>query len=128
MKLPIIKRISKEDLKSADLPAWIDPLLTALNAFITPVTTALQGKLTFQDNFLANVISKTFTSATKLTINPRLSVDQSRLSITGVVPLYASGKIIDEFGWERNSDGSIAVTVNFNGGGSAAVTLLVLLG
>lgn len=124
MKIGVVKRISKEDLKSKDLPAWIDQLLYPMNDFITKVVVALQGKLTFQDNFSASVLDKKFESGTELEINPQ----SGNIRVSGVLPLYAGGKTVTGFQWDYKSNGNIGVTFTFSGGGSANCKILVLLG
>lgn len=122
MKLGIVKRISKEDLKAGDLPAWIDPFLASINQFISSVGTALQGRLTFTDNVQSNIFVKKFSSGTELEINPQAG----RLRVIGVVPLYSGGKSVDEFNWDYKTTGNIGVTFVFNGGGTANCRILVL--
>ncbi len=61
-KLPIIKRISKEDLKEA--PSWLDKVLYPLNLFMESVYTALNKGLTFQDNFASQIKDVEFTTPT----------------------------------------------------------------
>lgn len=124
MKLPLIKQISKEDLQSKDLPAWLDQFLTILNQFITPVTQALQGKLTLSDNFQGIQVETTFASGVALPVNPQAG----RLRAIGVVPLYAGGAIVTGFGWVYNSDGTLGITFNFSGGGSYKCRLFILWG
>jgi hypothetical protein len=124
MKLPLIKQISKEDLQSSDLPGWLDQFLVMLNQFITPVTQALQGKLTLSDNFQGIQIETDFTSGTALNVNPKAG----RLRPIGVIPLYSAGAIVTGFGWNYNSDGTIAVTFTFSGGGTYKCRLFVFWG
>ena len=123
MKLGLIRRISKEDLGS-DAPEWIDKMLEPLNQFISQVGTALQNRLTFENNFSANILDKKITSGVELEINPQAD----RLRVRGVVPLYADGVVIDKFGWNYKSSGNIGVNCTFDGGGSKTVRLLILLG
>jgi hypothetical protein len=129
MKLGILKRIPKENLQQAgDLPKWIDVLLDPLNSFIESIGNALQGRLTFEDNFLCKVDTQTYTAGVELLINPYRE-NQSNLRVKGVIPLYANGSIIDTFGWVRKQKGNIGVTFSFAGGVTAAsCTILILLG
>jgi len=52
-KLPPIKRIVREDLK--DAPAWIDRLITPLNAFMEAVYSALDRDLTVGENVAGEI-------------------------------------------------------------------------
>ncbi len=71
MRLGTIKRISKEDMaRKGDVPAWIDPMLETLNEFIEKITQALNGNLTFADNFLCKEVEQEFTDATELILSP----------------------------------------------------------
>jgi len=60
-QLPIIKKVLKEDLKTA--PAWIDALLYPLNTFMEGVYYALDKQLTIGDNI--NSFFKTVSFTTK---------------------------------------------------------------
>lgn len=124
MKLPLIKRISKEDLQTNDLPSWMDQFLTILNGFITPITQALQGKLTLNDNFLGTQIETTFTSGVELSINPK----SGRLRPIGIIPLYTGGATVTGFKWTYNSDGTAGVTFTFSEGGNYKCRLYVFWG
>lgn len=121
-KLGAVKRISKEDLGSADIPGFVDPLLDSLNVFISSVTSALQGRLTFSDNFLSTVKSLKFTSG----VEQKVSTN-SRFRASGVVPIYST-KPISSFYWEQKEDGSIGITFTFTGGGDATCRILILFG
>lgn len=48
MRLPIQKKILREDLKGA--PDWINPLIDVLNSFMGSVYTSLNRNITFNDN------------------------------------------------------------------------------
>lgn len=122
-KLGIVKQITKADLGGSEFPAWLDPFLAALNLFIGSVGRALQGRLTFEDNFLATVKDLKFTSGTELKVNP----ESGRLSVTGILPL-SSEKAVTSFLWTPKDDGSVGVTFTFSGGGESTCKILILLG
>jgi len=127
MKLGLLKRIPKEQLaKAGKLPDWIDALLAPLNEFIEKVGIALQGKLTFDDNFLCKPVFQSFDSGVEKEINP-YNEGQQTLSVDGVILLSSGTKRVSEFGWYRKTNRNIAVTIAFAGGGSADCKILVLL-
>ena len=77
MKLSQIKTVSKDSLsKAGELPKWIDALLQPLNQFIENVGQALQGQLTFKDNFLCKVTSERLAHGAETEVNPYTSAKQ----------------------------------------------------
>jgi hypothetical protein len=132
MKLSLIKKISREDAaKSGEpLPKWYDAVFTPINDFIEKVALALQGNLTFADNFLCKVVQIDFIHAVEISINP-LPVGSKNLRVIGVIPIASGGLGIDSFKWTYKSDGSVGVTFQFDGGistTSANCTIIILLG
>ena len=124
MKLGVIKKILREDLaRAGEIPAWVDPLLLTLNQFIDSVVTALQGRLSFSDNFSCKIVSQTFTSGALLSLNP-----QSRLKVLGALPVFFGGKTLTKFKIALNTNGNADVTLTFDEGGSAPCYLILLLG
>lgn len=135
MKLPIIKRIDRQDLAGGgDLPKWIDMFLGVMNAFIDPVARALQNRLTFADNFYCKVMTLTMKHATEQRVTVPI---QAR--VIGAIPILAikstdtaaaTKNVISGFGLNIKGDGSLGVIVNFAGGAGiqADVTLIILLG
>ncbi len=132
MKLSNIKFISRDDLsKAGELPKWLDAFMQPLNDFIGKVGQALQGQLTFEDNFLCKVVKTDLTHATELEVNPYPTARSRSLRVTGVLVLGAGGGAVDAFRWVMKENGNIAVTVAFDGGLATTrqtCTLLVLLG
>lgn len=127
MKLGLLKRISKEQLqKMGEVPKWIDALLEPINEFIEKVGSAVQGKLTFRDNFLGKVVEIEITSNTEIEINP-FNVGQSTLRVTGVLVLSSGSLLVRDFGWTQKSNGNVGVTVVFASGTSAKCRLQILL-
>lgn len=59
-KLPIIKRIQREDFP--DAPAWIDKLTYPINSFFESVYNSLNKNLTFGDNIASEIKEFTFTT------------------------------------------------------------------
>lgn len=65
MKLPIYKRISREDLQEA--PDWIGKMLYPINQVFETVYNTLNKNLTFADNFLSFQKSVQFTTKSTYT-------------------------------------------------------------
>jgi len=121
MKLGTIKTISKEDLsKGEKLPAWFDPFVQTLNNFISNVTLALSGRLTFKDNFFCAQKQIKITHAVEAQINP-----ESRNKVSGVACFNSGGLSIDTIGWRQLSNGNIGVTINF-GAGTEAICVITI--
>ena len=117
MKLGLLKTIAKSELAKGggEIPKWVDAFLGPLNSFIERVGIALQGRLTFEDNFLCKVTALEFTHATELLVNP--SIDGGgALRVTGVLPLSAGGLAIDKFKWTQKDTGSVGITLSFENG------------
>lgn len=125
MKLGIIKTISKENFRSKDVPKWVDQLLEPLNQFIEQVGSALQGRLSFQDNFYSNIVTHTLVDSTELEINPNAD-GNARRRVLGVIPISSGSLAIESFNWNEKSTGNIGVTVTYASGTSAEVRLLIL--
>lgn len=126
MKLGLISRLSKQ-IFGSDPPKWRDEFLAAINPFIEKVGLALQNRLTFEDNFLCEVISRKFTDNIALELNP-FTRNSRNLRVTGVLSLDAGGLQVDGFKWVQKDNGNIAVTYQFSGGTEANCKVLVLLG
>ncbi len=60
MKVSGLKGFRKEDFPEA--PEWFDKVMVPLNAFVTAVSQALEGRLT-TENFLAVQVPLTFTTS-----------------------------------------------------------------
>jgi hypothetical protein len=123
MKLPVIRRILREDLaKSGELPGWIDQLLVPLNQFIDQITLAIRNNLTLQDNVAGKYISTLFAHNVELQINPL-----SQRKVIGIIPLDSSGHPIDRFNWGRKANGNIGITFYFSDAPAGNVTCTVFL-
>lgn len=59
-KLPVIRRISREDLK--DAPSWIERLLYPINLVFDALYIALNKGLTFQENINSTIRELDFTT------------------------------------------------------------------
>ena len=124
MKLPIIKKIQKEDLQTGEkVPGYIDRILSPLNQFIEQVAIAITGKLTIGDNVAGKYIDETFTH----NVAKELNVNDTR-AVGAVVPVYCANDLIVGYGWERLTNGNIQITLLFNSGGtsSRSTRLMVL--
>lgn len=120
MKIPAIKSLDRQSLSGAsNLPAWLDQFMGVLNTFLTPMVTALMGRLSFADNFDGYEIVYTFTHNAQVSLNPTRAGAQARIT-RGVVLVDASGQIVTGFGWVRNPNGTIGVTVQFSAGGTTS--------
>jgi hypothetical protein len=130
MKLGVLRRILKDDLaKSGEIPSWMDSLLQPLNEFIEKVGLALQGRLTFADNFLCKVITQSFSSGASYSLSTALAAGASSFKVVGVLLLDGGGGTVDKFKWARNSDGkSVQVTITFSDVPSATCSVVILLG
>lgn len=129
MILDTVKRILKEDLARAGaLPVWIDALLGPLNEFIEKIARALQGNLSFKDNFAAKIITLQMTHNTAKEISPG-----SKMRVTGVLLQDSGSQMITSFGWARKENGNLNFIVKFtkfDGTASTPTTMsfVVLLG
>lgn len=91
MKLPIFRRINREDLKAA--PDWIGNLLYPLNNVFESVYNTLNRNITFSDNFLSFQKVIEFTTASDYCLNGTWEPivfaipDYFRVKITGVLIL-----------------------------------------
>ena len=125
MKLGTLKLIDKADIaRLEEPPKWIDALLAPLNQFIEVTVRALQGRLTFEDNFQATRIELNFTSGTELKVNPKAG----KLRVIGLIPVWADGKSITGHQHTLYQDGSVGVTLTYSGGGEAKARIYFLLG
>jgi hypothetical protein len=124
MKLSTVRRILKENL-GGDLPAWLDKFLEPLNQFIEQSFVAINGNLTFADNMLCKVTTQELTHDTVKEVNPG-----SKLKVQGVLFISAEGEMLTGTKWVPNSDGNVAVTVQFGAGAGtkADVKLIFLFG
>ena len=114
MRLSTIKTIVREELaKYGELPAWINPLLGTLNQFINSVGLALTGNLTYADNFACTEKVLILTHGVEQALNTGSNSRPTEVRIRD-----ANGLVIDKFGWSRKADGSVGVTVYFDGGTS----------
>ena len=122
MKLPIIKAVRREDLAVAgDVPGWVDKLLSPLNQFIEQVGVAVTGKLSVGDNLAAKYITQNFTSNVELEINTN---DKRR--VVGMIPVYATSKIISGYNFTYKNNNNIGVTIVFDSAGSSDCKILLL--
>lgn len=48
MRLPVVKKILKEDLKGS--PEWVNPIIDAFNSFAETIYQALNKNITFDEN------------------------------------------------------------------------------
>ncbi len=123
MKLGVIRKILKDDLKGGDIPGWVGGFLEVLNDFIEKVGIALQGKLTFQDNFSCRVHTQKIVSGTEYKI-----ATQSNLRVSGVQVLDVGGRTLTATKWARGANNTITLTLTYTGASDAECAILILLG
>jgi hypothetical protein len=123
MKLPIIKKIQKEDLQTGEkLPAWVDRMLTPINQFIEQVGIAVTGRLTFGENMAGKFIDGTFVHNEAKELNP----NDARV-VYGVVPVFCSGDIIVGTSWTVLTNGNLSMTILFDSAGTESRSCRLLL-
>jgi hypothetical protein len=131
MKLTL-KRILKEELARSkeEIPNYMETVLKVLNSNFEQLGIALSNRLSFEDNFSCTMVTREFTHAVELEINP-FAGKTGNLRVTGVIPLSGDDLGIDKFGWAHKSTGNIGVTISFVGGSgttTADCKIAVLLG
>jgi len=130
MKLNNVKRVTKEDISKAakgdKVPEWIDALLDPINSFIEQATNALNGGLTFKDNFLCKEHTQNFEGGVAYKINPAID-GKSKLAVSGVLAMDTNGAEVDAFLWEKLNDGNVQVTFTFSNAVTKKCTILLLL-
>lgn len=88
MKLPVVKKILREDLK--DAPGWVNGLIDPINSFMETVYQALNKNITFSENvgcFIKTVSYKT--PSTYPTMDDIEFVNSLRTKATGIIVLQA---------------------------------------
>jgi hypothetical protein len=126
MKLPVVRRILREDLaKAGEVPSYLDALLTPLNQFIDQVANALRNNLSFDDNFAGKTFSAGFQHNTELQISPLTT-----RKVSGVLWLDCNGEGVDKFKWVRKDNGNIGITFTFSSAPSGTIncTIVMLFG
>jgi hypothetical protein len=122
VKISVIQKIVKEDLaKFGKLEAWVEPLLESINEGIEAFASALNGRLTFLDNFHQKTVEITFTSGTE----KEIAIPANK-RVVGVLVLEALNKIITEHGFTRKTNGNIGITISWTGGGDATCRVVIL--
>lgn len=126
MKVPVIRRVLKEDIaKSGTPPTWIDALLAPINTFLDYITLALRNNLTLPENFAGKLIQTKFTHDVTLDVNPGTNG-----KILGLVPLGAGSQAITSFKWVKNNNGTVGITFGFGAAGTTTdlCTIFVFYG
>lgn len=60
MKLPVVKKILREDLK--DAPPWISAIIEPINSFMESVYQTLNHNITYSENFAGFIKEITYTT------------------------------------------------------------------
>lgn len=124
MRLPVIQKLRTEDIaKLGDIPKWLDPFISTLNGFISPVAQALTNRLTLADNSFVKEIRLEFTSGVELALLPPTGA-----KVIGINVVYAGGKSLASWKMAYLSTGKVGVTLTFTEGGTATCLLYLLLG
>jgi hypothetical protein len=133
MKVSLIRRILREDLNTKEaLPDWVDSLLKYVNQNMEVLGKALQGNITFADNYSCKITTLTFTHNTEIIVG----VDTTR-KVVGLIPVLStsssdssttSANVITGYRITPKGNGTAGVTINFQGAGSvsASVTVIIL--
>lgn len=119
----IIEKILADDLSRSGeaVPKWMtDVVLPSLNNALETIGRALQGNLSFADNAYGTEVSLSLTHG----VAQNYSIPGKR-QVKGIAVVDASGKYVDSFGFTRNSDASISITVNFTAGAGTIATCLI---
>lgn len=91
MKLPVTKKILREDLK--DAPAWVSGIIEPFNSFAESVYQALNKNITFRENIAAFVKEITYsTTSAYPTMDNIQFMNELKVKATGVEVLQAIDK------------------------------------
>lgn len=91
MKLPVTKKILREDLKEA--PSWVRGIIDPFNSFAETVYQALNKNITFSENIRAFVKELTYkTTASYPTADNIEFLNELKVKATGVQVLQAIDK------------------------------------
>lgn len=122
MKLAAVRRILKESLGGGEKPGWLDGMLSALNPFMEQVYLALNGNLTFSENFAAKEVYRDFTHAVPLELNP-----ESNRRVRGILIQDCGTQMLTGWKMTRLQSGNIEVTIEFKAGGTTKETCSVII-
>lgn len=88
MKLPVIKKILREDVK--DAPSWIGAIIDPFNSFAETVYQALNKNITFSENVRAFVKEIVYTTpSTYPTMGDIEFLNELKVKATGILVLQA---------------------------------------
>jgi len=91
MKLPVTKKILKEDLKGS--PDWINPVVDAFNSFAETIYQALNKNITFSENVRCFIKELSYkTSAAYPTADDVEFMNELKVKATGIEVLQALEK------------------------------------
>ena len=110
------KKILQSDIPGMD--PWFESVLSPLNTFMTTVMTALRTKLTFRDNFLAQVKELTFVHNVEKKISYTGLNDANGILIVRTPEKDDADYSITGWRTRRISTGIIGVTISFAGAGT----------
>lgn len=88
MKLPVIKKILREDVKEA--PKWISGIIDPINSFMESVYQALNHNITYSENFAGFIKEITYTTTSAYPMMDNIEfVNELKTKATGVQILQA---------------------------------------
>ena len=117
--LPTIKRVQRSDL-GADIPVWVDSLLSPINQFIEEVYSAFNRNLTIPENVKGQIKNLTFRTPSNYTSSKGFD-ETTYLNTLGRKTQILIIGYIEEIGnpkkkhdpttvsWYDNNDGTISI-------------------
>jgi len=118
--LPTIKRVQRSDL-GADIPVWVDSLLSPINQFIEEVYSAFNRNLTIPENVKGQIKTITFRTPSNYTSSSKGFDEITYLNTLGRKTQVLIIGYIEEIGtpkkkhdaitlsWYDNNDGTISI-------------------
>lgn len=92
MKLPVVKKILREDLKGA--PPWISAIIEPINSFMESVYQALNHNLTYTENLATFVKEITYTTTASYPMMDNIEfTNELRTKATGLQILQVIEKV-----------------------------------
>lgn len=118
--LPTIKRVQRSDL-GADIPVWVDSLLSPINQFIEEVYSAFNKNLTIPENVKGQIKNLTFRTPANYTSGAKGFPEITYLNTLGRKTQILILGYIEEIGnpkkkhdpatisWYDNNDGTVSI-------------------
>lgn len=117
--LPTIKRVQRSDL-GADIPIWVDSLLSPLNQFIEEVYSAFNKNLTIPENVKGQIKNLTFRTSSNYTSSKEFTEitylntlgRKTQILLLGYVEEIGTPKKKHDaitISWYDNNDGTVSI-------------------